>query len=36
MRRANAAAALAVTGRGAIGGMPSSEAVDKLLAARQR
>jgi ribokinase len=32
MRRANAAAALSVTGRGAIGGMPSVAQVDALLA----
>jgi len=32
MRRANAAAALSVTGRGAIGGMPTAAQVDALLA----
>jgi ribokinase len=32
LRRANAAAALSVTGRGALGGMPGAEAVDALLA----
>ena len=32
VRRANAAAALSVTGRGAIGGMPSAAQVDSLLA----
>jgi ribokinase len=32
MRRANAAAALSVTGRGAIGGMPTADQVDALLA----
>jgi ribokinase len=32
MRRANAAAALSVMGRGAIGGMPTAAQVDALLA----
>ena len=32
MRRANAAAALSVTGTGAIGGMPTQAQVDALLA----
>jgi ribokinase len=34
MQRANAAAALSVTGQGAIGGMPTAAAVDALLATR--
>jgi len=33
VRRANAAAALSVTGRGAIAAMPSAAQVDRLLAA---
>jgi ribokinase len=36
MRRANAAAALSVTGRGAIDGMPSAAQVDALLESAQR
>ena len=36
MRRANAAAALSVTGRGAIDGMPSAAQVDALLESAER